>query len=127
MPQAPTKALCENFIQIAGRRRTEEYAKTPLQRLKEAGVPTQFAKEMRAPQVATYIKAMQGHSRTAAIKAKCLDCCGWSRSEASKCDLEACSLWPYNPYRRSRLRSRQNRQVCPGQEAMVRLDEQVVV
>jgi hypothetical protein len=33
------------------------------------------------------------------IKAKCLDCCGYSVKEAGMCSVETCSLWPANPYR----------------------------
>lgn len=36
-------------------------------------------------------------SRTAAVEAKCVDCCAGSRSEAKKCVAYSCPLWPYRP------------------------------
>ena len=46
-----------------------------------------------------YSTAMLGRSRTAAIKAKCLDCCNWQRVEISYCPVKTCPLYPYRPYR----------------------------
>ena len=46
-----------------------------------------------------YQKAMSGKSRAAAVKAKCLDCTCWNRTEVSHCSAEACPLWLYRPYR----------------------------
>jgi len=50
-------------------------------------------------------KAMKGISPAAGIKAKCLDCCCWQRSESANCGVPDCPLYPYNPYRirRSKL------------------------
>jgi hypothetical protein len=45
-------------------------------------------------------KALEGRSRTAAIKAKCLECTGYARKEVTACTARTCSLWPYRPYQR---------------------------
>ena len=34
-------------------------------------------------------------SLTAAVKAKCRDCCGHDRSEVRKCTAVGCPLWPF--------------------------------
>lgn len=43
------------------------------------------------------------------IRAKCVDCCGGSPSEARKCVAVRCALWPYrtgdNPFRAKRVLS----------------------
>ncbi len=31
-----------------------------------------------------------------AIELKCLDCCGWSRPEATRCEIRGCPLWLMN-------------------------------
>ena len=33
-----------------------------------------------------------------AIKAKCLDCCGYQRDEVRHCTVILCPLWAYRPY-----------------------------
>ena len=33
-----------------------------------------------------------------AIKAHCLECCGWQRNEVRDCTSIACPLWDYRPY-----------------------------
>ncbi|GEM_PF-2671157 len=38
-----------------------------------------------------------------AIRAKCLDCCCYSETEAALCTTETCGLWSLNPYRMARL------------------------
>ncbi len=43
-------------------------------------------------------RAYLGHSKAAGIKAKCLDCTCWQRSEITNCTISACPLWPYRPY-----------------------------
>ena len=45
-----------------------------------------------------YKKAMSGKSRTAAVKAKCLECCCWEMGETKDCKVPACPLYPYNHY-----------------------------
>lgn len=30
-----------------------------------------------------------------AIRAKCLDCCGWQAKEVRLCTCPQCALWPY--------------------------------
>lgn len=46
----------------------------------------------------TYDTAMQGKSRTAGVKAKCLDCTNWQKEEIKKCTVSDCPLYPYRPY-----------------------------
>ena len=46
-------------------------------------------------------KAYEGNSKAAGIKAKCLDCCCWQRTEITNCTVLACPLWPYRPYQGS--------------------------
>ena len=36
-----------------------------------------------------------GQSRPA-IELKCLDCCGWERPEAKRCQIRTCALWALN-------------------------------
>ena len=31
-----------------------------------------------------------------AIELKCLECCGWSRPEATRCEIQGCPLWLMN-------------------------------
>ena len=33
--------------------------------------------------------------RSKAIKEKCMNCCGWQRSEVVACTSYSCPLWPY--------------------------------
>ncbi len=35
-------------------------------------------------------------SMRAAIELKCIDCCGWSRPEAARCEIRTCPLWATN-------------------------------
>ena len=37
-------------------------------------------------------------SRTAAMRLKCLDCCGWQRQEVANCACRNCPLWSWRPY-----------------------------
>ena len=47
---------------------------------------------------ATYVKAMEGRSLAAAVKACCSECVGWKRKEVRLCTSLACPLYPYRPY-----------------------------
>ena len=47
-----------------------------------------------------YLKALGGKSRTAAIKANCLDCVCWVRAEVTKCPMLACPFWTYRPFQK---------------------------
>jgi len=42
-----------------------------------------------------YKRAMTGKSRKAALRAFCLECCGWQRVEVARCTAPACPLFPY--------------------------------
>ncbi len=44
-------------------------------------------------------RAISGKSRAAAVRAKCLDCCHWSRAEAAACSVVTCPLFEFNVYR----------------------------
>ena len=52
-------------------------------------------------------------SSVKAIRAKCLDCCGYSPSEVRLCPAEECALHPFrfgkNPYRTKREMSEEQR------------------
>jgi hypothetical protein len=48
----------------------------------------------------TYLRAMRGRSRNAAIKAFCQMCVGWQhRRDVTDCTDPACPLYPYRPFR----------------------------
>ena len=32
----------------------------------------------------------------AAVELHCIDCCGWERTEAARCEVRGCSLWALN-------------------------------
>ena len=49
----------------------------------------------------TYLRAMQGRSMAAGIKAFCTECVGWDRNEVVRCTALACPLYPYRPFRRA--------------------------
>ncbi len=59
-----------------------------------------FANQMPQKYRLNYLRAMSGRSRTAAIKAKCLDCCNWQRKEVEQCAAKTCPLWTYRPYQK---------------------------
>ena len=50
------------------------------------------------PATARYEKsALLAHQQPrAAIKLKCLDCCGWEYREAKRCEIRSCPLWALN-------------------------------
>lgn len=37
-------------------------------------------------------------SRAAAVKANCLQCCGWKRDEVAACAITDCPMWVWRPY-----------------------------
>lgn len=49
----------------------------------------------------------------AAVRAKCLDCCGGAPSEVRRCTATGCALWPFrmnhNPFRSAREMSDEQR------------------
>lgn len=49
-----------------------------------------------------WLKAHEGKSRAAAIKAKCQDCVGWEKAveNVSNCTSYSCPLWTVRPYRK---------------------------
>jgi hypothetical protein len=60
------------------------------QRAKLSGVPAIYRN--------TFTLAYEGRSRSAAIKAFCLDCVGFERKSIRECTSHACPLYPYRPY-----------------------------
>ena len=38
-------------------------------------------------------------SLSGAIAAKCAECCCWQRTEIRDCEVRACPLWAFRPYR----------------------------
>lgn len=46
----------------------------------------------------TYLRAVSGKSKPAAIKAFCAECVGWDREEVRLCTAPACPLFPYRPF-----------------------------
>lgn len=47
---------------------------------------------------AVWDKAIKDRSLRAAVKAKCLDCCNWDKSEIKDCLCPACPLFEVRPY-----------------------------
>jgi len=54
--------------------------------------------EMPATCRRNYLQAMSGKSLAAGVKAFCLECIGWDRSEVTACTAPACPLHPYRPF-----------------------------
>jgi len=46
----------------------------------------------------TYLQAVSGRSKPAAIRAFCAECVGWEREEVRLCTAPACLLYPYRPF-----------------------------
>lgn len=46
----------------------------------------------------TYEKAVARKSMRAALKAQCLECVNWEKSEIRNCTALGCPLWAYRPY-----------------------------
>jgi len=55
---------------------------------------------------ATYLKAIQGKSPRAGIKAKCQNCTNFQRNVIKHCTDPTCSLLPYRPYQKGHLRQK---------------------
>lgn len=45
-----------------------------------------------------FAKARSGQSRSAAIKAFCLQCVGFVRKDITRCTAKQCPLYVYRPY-----------------------------
>jgi hypothetical protein len=50
---------------------------------------------------AIYEKAVGGKSNAAVVKARCLDCCCWQRTEVSLCPAVECPSWAKRPYQKA--------------------------
>ena len=72
---------------------------TPTESLNER-VRERLAKIRRhSPRLAkSFQLAYEGRSRPAAIKAKCLDCCGYQPAEVKRCTTVTCPLHKFRPY-----------------------------
>ncbi len=53
----------------------------------------------------TYERAVNG-SKAAAIKAQCLECCGWVRQEVTLCTDPACPLYAARPFQKGSERAK---------------------
>jgi hypothetical protein len=51
-------------------------------------------------------RAASGKSKSAALKAKCLECCGMQRVEVENCSVLLCPLRPYRPYQDAKGRKK---------------------
>ena len=67
---------------------------------REAKIAQRLA-EMPRSHRACYDRAISGKSRKAAMRAFCLECCGYEIREAFLCTDLGCPLYPYRP--RSRV------------------------
>lgn len=63
------------------------------------GIPGDSLDNQRAKLQKTIDKACSG-SMKAAVKLKCLDCCGWEKMEVAQCQAKECSLYNFRPYKR---------------------------
>lgn len=69
-----------------------------------AGRAERIAKyKQNIPQIyhALYEKAISGKSNAAVVKARCLDCCAWQRTEVSLCPAVECPAWAKRPYQKA--------------------------
>ena len=44
-------------------------------------------------------------NRPAAVKAKCLECCGFQRLEVRLCQIVTCPLWEFRPKSRRKVKN----------------------
>ena len=47
-----------------------------------------------------YLRAMAGKSRSAAIRANCLECVCWNSAEVQRCVILTCPMYPYRRAKR---------------------------
>jgi len=80
---------------FAGRRTAT--MKTNLEEKRKAAIEKRLS-IIPKPYKKTYEKAVARKSMKAAIKAQCLECVGWEKSEVRNCTALACPLWAYRPY-----------------------------
>lgn len=71
-----------------------------------------------------YAAGIERRSRSAAIRAKCLDCCGDSPAEVRRCTVVDCTLWAFrfgaDPFREKREMSDEQRQAIAERFARAR-------
>jgi len=100
-------ALKETALAAARRAKGAQQSKSVEERIQEARLPCGPADEalireraLETPEkcLNTYLKAMRGRSRGAAVKAFCQMCMGYVRREIRECSDPACPLYPYRPY-----------------------------
>jgi hypothetical protein len=48
-------------------------------------------------------RVVQG-SMKAAVNLKCLDCCDYQTMEVKLCECQDCSLWPFRPYQKQKVK-----------------------
>lgn len=64
---------------------------------------SEYAKRLPSAHRGTYLRAMGGNSKAAAIKAMCQSCMGHSdvAKRVAECSAEVlCPLWKYRPYQK---------------------------
>lgn len=61
-----------------------------------------YVRNAPASQQNALTRALLGNaSPRSAIKAKCLTCCNFDRSEIENCTVRLCPLWSYRPFQNS--------------------------
>lgn len=73
-----------------------------------ADIVDELKKEFDKSMEKTVIKASKG-SLKAAIKLKCLDCCGNVRKEVALCTVTGCSLFSFRPYKHKESLTKEGR------------------
>ena len=62
----------------------------PLARLPKRDLPPRWKKYWQ-------LLADRAHTHPlAAVELHCVDCCGWERTEAARCEVRQCALWALN-------------------------------
>jgi hypothetical protein len=95
--------------------------KTPISSF-NAGSVDHVPRRYRGP----HRRALTGEvSPRQAIKAKCLDCCGWQAEEVRQCTVRGCPLWVYRPFQAdSRMPRQSSEPVLPAtSENEIALDD----
>jgi len=89
--ESPPKPVETNVSATAQPRKQREAAQEPSVRKRLADMPNSARRG--------YLRAVQGKaSPRAAIKAFCLECCGWDRDGVRLCTAPACPLHSYRPF-----------------------------
>lgn len=85
--------------------------KTNIEEKRQAAIDKRLAIIPKSYQK-TYEKAVARKSMRAALKAQCLECVNWERSEIRNCSALGCPLWAYRPYQEILQSSVKRRVLC---------------